>query len=101
MRAMPGRAISTWTFVLGLVKWGRHVLLVQVPGDARWSVPGGRVEEGESLVPALQRLVREQAGLEVELEGVLRLEYTAIAAGGTPGCGWRSWSGRPATPPPR
>ena len=78
---MAGRPISTWTFVLGLVKWGRHVLLVQAPGDARWSLPGGLVVEGEALQGALARLVREAAGLEVEPEGLLRLEYTPIAAG--------------------
>ena len=78
---MAGRPISTWTFVLGLVKWGRHVLLVQTPGDARWSLPGGRVAEGEALQGALARLVREATGLEVEPEGLLKVEYTPIAAG--------------------
>jgi phosphatase NudJ len=79
---MPSRAISTWTFALALVKWGRHVLLIQEAGHQTvWSIPGGRVEEGESLVAGMRREVRAQTGLEVDAEGILRLEYTPIAAG--------------------
>lgn len=32
-----------------------------------WEIPQGRVEEGESLVDALHREVREEAGVEVEI----------------------------------
>lgn len=79
---MSRRAIPTWTFALALVKWGRHVLLIQEPGpQPLWSIPGGRVAEGESLLSAMHREVRAQTGLEVEAEGVLRLEHTPIAAG--------------------
>jgi len=79
---MKRRAISTWTFALALVKWGRHVLLVQdTKGQPAWTIPGGPVAEGEDLVGAMRREVREQSGLEVDAEGVLRLEYTPIAAG--------------------
>ncbi len=34
------------------------------PGAGRWSVPGGRVEHGETLAEAVTREVREETGLE-------------------------------------
>lgn len=79
---MAKRPIPTWTFVLALVKWGRRVLLVQEPGDeALWSIPGGRVEEGETLEQAVKREALEEAGMPIELEGLLRVERTLVAAG--------------------
>jgi len=35
------------------------------PAAGRWSIPGGRIEAGESDVDALVREVREGTGLEV------------------------------------
>jgi ADP-ribose pyrophosphatase YjhB (NUDIX family) len=35
------------------------------PGRGRWSVPGGRVEPGESPAAAIEREVREETGLRV------------------------------------
>lgn len=45
-----------------------HLLLVQranPPGRGLWSLPGGRVERGESLYDALVREVHEETGLDV------------------------------------
>ncbi len=50
---------------------GREVLLVQrgrEPSYGKWSIPGGLVELGENLRDAVEREVREESGLEVEVE---------------------------------
>lgn len=39
------------------------------PGRGRWSVPGGRVEEGETAAAAAVREVAEETGLNVVVEG--------------------------------
>jgi 8-oxo-dGTP pyrophosphatase MutT (NUDIX family) len=39
-------------------------------------LPGGRVDPGENLTRAAIRETREEAGVDVELCGVLSLQYT-------------------------
>ncbi len=49
------------------------VLLVrrgQAPAAGRWSVPGGRVEWGETLAAAVVREVAEETGLEASCVGI-------------------------------
>jgi 8-oxo-dGTP diphosphatase len=48
---------------------GDHVLLIrrgQQPMKGQWSLPGGALEVGETLLDGVRREVREETGLEVE-----------------------------------
>ena len=47
-----------------------RVLLVRHEGETTWSDPGGKQEPGESLEEAARRETREEAGVEVEIQGV-------------------------------
>src|ERR1051326_192282 len=57
---------------VGAVLWrGPEALLLirrgQEPRLGEWSLPGGRVEPGESLREALSREIREEAGLWADI----------------------------------
>jgi ADP-ribose pyrophosphatase YjhB (NUDIX family) len=41
------------------------------PAKGQWSLPGGRVERGESLREAVVREVREETGIDVDVEGLI------------------------------
>lgn len=105
-RRYPGRPIVGVGAVL--VHDG-HVVLARrrfEPLAGQWSLPGGGLEVGETLHDGLQREVREETGLEVEVgplvdlfEPILRdpdgrvrhhyviLDYLCRATGGAPAAG--------------
>ncbi len=61
-----------------LIEQDRLLLVRQrVRPDREWSLPGGRVQGGESLAQALIREMREETGLRVS---VVRLLYVAEEA---------------------
>jgi 8-oxo-dGTP diphosphatase len=41
------------------------------PAKGQWSLPGGRVERGESLREAVVREVREETGIDVDVDGLI------------------------------
>ena len=61
--------------VSALIRRDGRILLVREigPDDAEpsWMLPGGRVEEGESMLQALRRELREETGLELSGEPLL------------------------------
>jgi phosphatase NudJ len=79
---MARSPIPTWYFALVIVRRGHRFLLTQEQKYGRtWSIPGGRVEPGESLANAAVREVLEETGVPVRLDGVLRIEHSAADDG--------------------
>ena len=61
-----------------LVKNANDEILLIRNHKRGWEIPQGRVEEGESLVEALHREVREEAGVEIEM-GPLAAVWSKVA----------------------
>ncbi|MPZ59988.1 MAG: NUDIX domain-containing protein [Propionibacteriales bacterium] len=51
------------------------------PAAGSWSIPGGRVEPGESDEEAVVREVREETGLAVDVGGLIGTIQRDVAAG--------------------
>jgi 8-oxo-dGTP diphosphatase len=68
-----------------------RVLLVQrgrPPGAGLWTVPGGKVELGESLAAAVEREVREETGLVVRCGALVEVVERIIDPGDAGGARW-------------
>ncbi|HEY5922105.1 MAG TPA: NUDIX domain-containing protein [Kofleriaceae bacterium] len=75
---MSRAPIPTWYFAMVVVRRGHRFLLTQEQKyGSTWSIPGGRVEPGESIVQAAQREVLEETGVPVRIDGILRIEHAA------------------------
>ncbi len=62
--------------VAGILIEGDQVLLIQrgkEPQKGKWSVPGGALEVGESIAEGVQRELREETGLSVEVGGLVEV----------------------------
>lgn len=72
---MPLPAMAMPVPAVGVVCFrGEDVLLIRrarPPRQGEWSLPGGRIEPGERAVEAALRELREEAGVEARLEGLI------------------------------
>jgi 8-oxo-dGTP diphosphatase len=61
-----------------ILRDGRLLLVkrLKAPEAGHWSLPGGKVEFGETLTAAVLREVREETGLEVEILGLVDVAET-------------------------
>lgn len=58
-----------------IVKDGKAIIVKRTndPYKGQWSIPGGRVELGETLAEAVRREMREETGLEVRVGPVIEV----------------------------
>ena len=73
---MSREPISTYFFVLAVVRKGDRFLLVhERKHDQLWYLPAGRVEQAEELIAATERETLEEAGVPVQVDGLIRMEH--------------------------
>eukprot|EP00485_Elphidium_margaritaceum_P012054 CAMPEP_0202707408 /NCGR_PEP_ID=MMETSP1385-20130828/19742_1 /ASSEMBLY_ACC=CAM_ASM_000861 /TAXON_ID=933848 /ORGANISM="Elphidium margaritaceum" /LENGTH=1203 /DNA_ID=CAMNT_0049366123 /DNA_START=38 /DNA_END=3649 /DNA_ORIENTATION=+ len=73
--------ITTHAFALVVVRRpsDSKFLVVQEANNSGFWLPGGRVEVGETLLEAAIRETKEEAGIEVDIKGILKVDYSTYA----------------------
>lgn len=76
------KPLPTWYFAMVIVRHeGRFAVVREKKHGQLWYFPAGRVEAGETLVEAAVRETKEEAGIDVELTGLLRVEHSPQPGG--------------------
>jgi len=57
---------NLWDGVKGIIRKNGHILVLVKP-NGTLDLPGGRVENGETVETALKREIAEETGLKVEI----------------------------------
>ncbi|MFO0843595.1 MAG: NUDIX domain-containing protein [Gemmataceae bacterium] len=79
---MAREPIPTWCFALVVVRRGDQFLVVRERKHGQlWYLPAGRVEAGETFAEAARRETLEESGIQIILEGILKVQHTPSAHG--------------------
>lgn len=73
-------AIIAWAFAIAVVRSADGRFLLVQEQDNSWYFPGGRLEPGESFEDAALREAHEEAGIPIQLDGVLEIQFTPQVA---------------------
>ncbi|MGR8999003.1 MAG: NUDIX hydrolase [Gammaproteobacteria bacterium] len=76
--SLPAPALGVGGIVF---KHQKQVLMIrrnQPPAKGFWSIPGGKLEPGESLAEACQREIKEETGLETEVKNIVAVAERRI-----------------------
>jgi phosphatase NudJ len=73
--------IPAWFYALVVVRQDDRFVLIEEPWGGSWSLPGGRIEGGEPFQAGAMREVQEEAGIPVELDGIVRVEFHRVERG--------------------
>ncbi len=79
---MSREPIPTWFIALAVVRLGRRFLVVRERKHGQlWYLPAGRAEPGETFAEAAERETLEESGVNITVEGWLRVEHTPTPQG--------------------
>lgn len=68
--------ILTWFYVIVIVRSSDRFLAVQESGhEQSWYLPAGKVKPGESFVRAAIRETKEESGISIRVNGIMRIEH--------------------------
>lgn len=72
---MPRQAVHAYFFVLVIVEHqGRFLMIREAKHGGGWYLPAGGVEPGETLLDAAIRETMEEAGVDVQPVGIVKLD---------------------------
>jgi 8-oxo-dGTP pyrophosphatase MutT (NUDIX family) len=76
---MSRTAFKTYEFALVIVRnFDGRWLAVNESRGRGWWIPGGGVDKSETFIEAAHRETREEAGILIKLNGVLRVEHSPV-----------------------
>ena len=71
---VPSESMIQRPSVYGFIIQNRQLLVAKAHYTKRYVLPGGGIEKGEAIHSALQREIREETGIEVEVNEFLHFE---------------------------
>lgn len=73
-REIPIEKLVIRPAVYGVIVHGTQALLVRANTTGKWMLPGGEIEQGETVEDALRREMREEAGIAIVIGAFMHFE---------------------------